>query len=70
MAQVIRTEAHIHTLDGLYAEVEIVDRREDMHGRECYIAKYNGHYYTAIFNPFAGWYVDDKYGCVDHLYMK
>lgn len=56
----LETSAHIHSKGGQFDNVVIVERRGD----NQYIAEYRGGLYTAIFNPWAGWYVDDVYGIV------
>ncbi len=56
-----KTQARIHSLNGNLAEVTIVEN-QDINN---VVAEYHGHFYTAVFNPFAGcYYVDDKYGLI------
>ena len=45
-----KVQAHIHSLDGRFAEVTIL--------------QYNGKKCTVIYNIFAGYYVDDIYGVI------
>ena len=56
-----KVQAHIHSLDGKFAEVTIVkyNRYNDI------IVEYNGNKCTAIYNIFAGYYVDDIYGVIE-----
>lgn len=57
----IRTQMHIHSLNGELREATIIDKV----GNNRYIAEYGGVKCTAIFNPFVGrFYVDDKYGVI------
>ena len=61
-----KTQARIHSLGGEFAEVLIVEK-QDINN---VVAEYHGHFYTAVFNPFAGcYYVDDKYGLLPN-YQK
>lgn len=53
-----KVQAHIHSLDGDFAEVTILQ----YNGYNDIIVEYNGKKCTAIFNIFAGYYVDDIYG--------
>lgn len=57
-----KVKARIHSLEGNFAEVEIVSEN----GNNSVIAKYDGKYYTAVFNIFVGcYYVDDIYGEIE-----
>lgn len=63
----IKTEAHIHTLDGGLDEVTIIGRLND----QQYLAEYKGVRCTAIFNGFVcRFYVDDKYGVIRDAPVK
>ena len=53
-------QAHIHTSDGKFAEVTILQ----YNGDNDIIVEYNGKKCTAIYNIFAGYYVDDIYGVI------
>ena len=55
-----KVTAHIHSLNGKFAEVTILQDNGDNN----YIVEYNGIKCTAIFNIFAGYYVDDIYGII------
>ena len=52
--------AHIHSLGGKIEQVTILGKVGD----NQYVAEYNGTKCSAIYNPFAGWYADDKYGII------
>lgn len=58
MSEPFHVEAQIHSLKGKLDTVLIVDYRDSNH----VTAKYRGSLYTAIYNPFAGYFVDDLYG--------
>ena len=59
-------KARIHSLGGEFGEVTIVEFQD----YNNVVAEYNGSFYTAVFNPFAGcYYVDDKYGLLPN-YQK
>lgn len=62
MKQVINqtVTAHIHSLNGGLAEATILEKPDI--NKNAYVAMYRGVKCSAIFNPFAGWYVDDVYG--------
>jgi len=53
-------QAHIHSLNGQLAEATILEKRGD----NSYIAEFNGVKCSAIYNPFNGYYVDDKFGII------
>lgn len=53
--------AHIHSLDGKFAEVTILR----YNGDNDIIVEYNGKKCTAIYNIFAGYYADDIYGVIE-----
>ena len=55
-----KVTAQIHSLDGKFAEVTIVKYNRD----NDIIVEYNGKKCTAIYNIFAGYYVDDIYGVI------
>ena len=55
-----KVQAHIHSLDGKFAEVTILQ----YNGDNDIIVEYNGKKCTAIYNIFAGYYVDDIYGVI------
>lgn len=55
-----KVQAHIHSLDGRFAEVTIIR----YNGDNDIIVEYNGKKCTAIYNIFAGYYVDDIYGVI------
>lgn len=55
-----KVQAHIHSLDGKFAEVKILQYNTD----SDIIVEYNGKKCTAIYNIFAGYYVDDIYGVI------
>ncbi len=55
-----KIQAHIHSLDGKFAEVTILR----YNGDNDIIVEYNGIKCTAIYNIFAGYYVDDIYGVI------
>ena len=58
------TQARIHSLNGSLDTVTIVEHKDNNH----VIAKYNGKYYTAVFNPFVGQYfVDDNFGLITDI---
>lgn len=56
-----KVTAHIHSLDGKFAEVTILR----YNGDNDIIVEYNGKKCTAIYNIFAGYYVDDIYGVIE-----
>ena len=57
-----KVNAHIHSLNGQLAEVEIIDKTGDNE----FVAVYNGKKYSAIFNIFnCTYYVDDIYGIIE-----
>ena len=56
-----KVQAHIHSLDGKFAEVTIIH----YNGDNDIIVEYNGIKCTAIYNIFAGYYVDDIYGVIE-----
>ena len=56
-----KVTAHIHSLDGKFAEVTILQYNWD----NDIIVEYNGKKCTAIYNIFAGYYVDDIYGVIE-----
>lgn len=55
-----KVTAHIHSLDGKFAEVTILR----YNGDNNIIVEYNGKKCTAIYNIFSGYYVDDIYGVI------
>ena len=55
-----KVQAHIRSLDGKFAEVTILQ----YNGDNDIIVEYNGKKCTAIYNIFAGYYVDDIYGVI------
>lgn len=55
-----KVTAHIHSLNGKLAEVTILQYNRDNN----IIVEYNGIKCTAIYNIFAGYYVDDIYGII------
>lgn len=55
-----KVQAHIHSLDSRFAEVTILQ----YNGDNDIIVEYNGKKCTAIYNIFAGYYVDDIYGVI------
>lgn len=55
-----KVQAHINSLDGKFAEVTILQ----YNGDNDIIVEYNGKKCTAIYNIFAGYYVDDIYGAI------
>ena len=55
-----KVTAHIPSLDGKFAEVTILQ----YNGDNDIIVEYNGKKCTAIYNIFAGYYVDDIYGVI------
>lgn len=56
------TQAHIHSLDGKFDEITVLDERMDGQ-QKIYIVDYRGVKCTAIFNPFTGsYYADDNFG--------
>lgn len=55
-----KVTAHIHSLNGKLAEVTILQ----YNGDNNIIVEYNGKKCTAIYNIFAGYYVDDIYGVI------
>lgn len=55
-----KVQAHIYSLDGKFAEVTILQ----YNGDNDIIVEYNGKKCTAIYNIFAGYYVDDIYGVI------
>ena len=58
----VKTQAHIHSLGGQFAEVTIIEKR----GENEFVAVYNGKKYSAIFNFFNfTYYVDDIYGIIN-----
>lgn len=57
----IKVQAHIHSLNGDFAEVTIIQ----YNGVNDVIVEYNGKKCIAIFNIFAGYYVDDIYGVIE-----
>ena len=57
----IKVTAHIHSLDGKLAEVTILQ----YNGDNDIIVEYHGIKGTAIYNIFAGYYVDDIYGVIE-----
>ena len=56
-----KVQAHIHSLDSKFAEVSILQ----YNGDNDIIVEYNGKKCTAIYNIFAGYYVDDIYGVIE-----
>lgn len=56
-----KVTAHIYSLDGKFAEVTILQ----YNGYNDIIVEYNGKKCTAIYNIFAGYYVDDIYGIIE-----
>ena len=58
MERIVR--AKIHSLDGQFAQVKILSDNGDNN----IIVEYNGKKCTAIYNIFAGYYVDDIYGVI------
>ena len=59
-----KTQAHIHSLDGAFDEITVLDSRQEA-DHVVYIVDYKGVKCTAIFNWFANaYYVDDKYGII------
>lgn len=56
-----KVTAHIHSLNGKLAEVTILQ----YNGDSDIIVEYNGKKCTAIYNIFAGYYVDDIYGVIN-----
>ena len=56
----IKVTAHIHSLDGKFAEVTSIQ----YNGYNDIIVEYNGKKCTAIYNIFACYYVDDIYGVI------
>lgn len=55
----IKTQAHIHSLDGKMDEITVLEDK----GNNRYIVDYRGVKCTAIFNFFTGsYYADDIYG--------
>ena len=57
----MKTQAHIHSLQGGMDTVTIIEHRDNNH----VIAEYKGKRYTAVFNPFvSAYYVDDIYGLI------
>ena len=58
-----KVQAHIHSLDGRLADVTIVKYNRD----NDIIVEYNGKKCTAIYNIFAGYYVDDIYGIIEEV---
>ena len=56
----IKVTAHIHSLYGKLAEVTILQ----YNGDNDIIVEYSGKECTAIYNIFAGYYVDDIYGVI------
>ena len=59
MERIVR--AKIHSLDGQFAQVKILS----YNGDNDIIVEYNGKKCTAIYNIFAGYYVDDIYGVIE-----
>ena len=58
----METEAVIHSLDGKLDTAIILSHEDNNH---C-LAEYKGQVYTAVWNPFSGYYyVDDIYGKVE-----
>lgn len=55
-----KVQAHIYSLDGKFAEVTILQ----YNGDNDIVVEYNGKKCTAIYNIFAGYYVDDIYGVI------
>lgn len=55
-----KVQAHIHSLNGKFDEVKILQYNTD----SDIIVEYNGKKYKAIYNIFAGYYVDDIYGVI------
>jgi len=62
--------AHIHSLNGEMKEVTILDTKINSYGEKEYIVKYNDIICTAIYNPFTGYYADDKYGIISNKKEK
>ena len=58
-----KVQAHIHSLDGRLVDVTIVKYNRD----NDIIVEYNGKKCTAIYNIFAGYYVDDIYGVIKEV---
>lgn len=56
-----KVQAHIHSLGGKFDEVTILEYKGDNN----IIVEYNGKKCTAIYNIFAGYYVDDIYGIME-----
>ena len=56
-----KIQAHSHSVDGNFAEVTILQ----YNGDNDIIVEYNGKKCTAIYNIFAGYYVDDIYGVIE-----
>lgn len=60
MERIVR--AKIHSLDGQFAQVKILQ----YNGDNNIIVEYNGKKCTAIYNVFAGaYFVDDIYGIIE-----
>lgn len=51
----IEARAHIHSMDGQLDDVLIVEKR----GENEYAAEYRGCLYTAFYNWWHGWFVED-----------
>lgn len=58
-----KVQAHIHSLNGRLSEVTIVKYNKD----NDIIVEYRGKKCTAIYNIFAGYYVDDIYGVIEEV---
>ena len=58
-----KVQAHIHSLDGRLGDVTIVKYNRD----NDIIVEYNGKKCTAIYNIFAGYYVDDIHGIIKEV---
>ncbi len=56
MSEPFHVEAHIHSLNGKLDTIPLIDYKNSNH--------ILGSPYTAIYNPFAGYVVDDIY---DHI---
>ena len=57
-----KTQAQIHSLDGVMDEITVLDMKEDDR-QTIYIVDYRGVKCSAIFNPFnCTYYADDVYG--------
>lgn len=58
-----KVKAHIHSLDGGWDEVTIIEEKDCNH----ILVQYKGKTCTAIFNYFTGSiYVDDVYGVIEN----